>query len=95
MSFTAPYTHLSGCLDRMPCKDGKSCLSAIECADCTFGKCIQLAKEKHSEGFSYSSRKECKLCTSDQLESIQTEENWAIYRATGDSEFNYLILGTS
>ena len=59
-------------------------MSANECTNCTFGQCIQRAKEKYSEGFSYSISNECKLCTKDQLETLEREEGWGVYTRKGD-----------
>ena len=67
----------------MFCTDGQKCLSLNECTDCTFGKCIQLAKEKNSKGFSYSTNKECKLCANEHFANLREEEGWAVYARKG------------
>ena len=79
---------------------GKRCVSETECSDCTFGKCIQLAKEKNSEGFSYSMKpggtSSCRLCTVEQLSTLETMvatdndddkfgNNWAVYKKSGNT----------
>ena len=69
--------------------EGKRCVSEDQCTNCAFGKCIQLAKETDSEGFSYSKTPNgttsCNLCTLEQLSTLQTEAHWAVYKKSGDS----------
>ena len=70
--------------------EGYRCNSEDECIDCTFGRCVQLAKEKDAEGFSYfqqisysPSPPTCKLCTIEQLDdwvSLKDDDYWVTYR---------------
>ena len=53
---------------------------------------IQLAKEKHFEGFSYSQNGICKLCAYDQLATLKIEKYWAVYRSTGNFHSDLLTL---
>ena len=93
-----PYEYYEGCKDGQNCKEGKRCISANQCTNCTFGRCIQLAKETNSEGFSYSNTElsgtfqdgthgssQCKLCTNEQLATLVTEKNWVVYKRAGIS----------
>lgn len=86
---TDPYEYFTGYQglleDGKAGQEGKRCLSPSECmgSSCEFGKCIQLAKERYSAGFSYSVQKECRLCTIVQLTALETQKYWAVYRRTG------------
>ena len=89
--FQDPYEYFEGCYQarRGYCiGEGKRCVSDNQCTNCTFGKCIQLAKEKDSEAFSYSKlpngTSACKLCTTEQLGTLQTEAQWAVYKKSGN-----------
>ena len=72
-----PYEYFQGCktVRNGEClEEGQSCVSENQCTNCTFGKCIQLAKQRYSIGFSYSRQTySCKLCTLDQLDTLQKE----------------------
>ena len=52
----------------------------------------KLAKQKQSDGFSYSHRGICKLCTMDQLETLQTEKYWGVYERIGNSNVCHIKL---
>ena len=87
-----PYEYFGGCKDAHRTghcqEEGKRCGSSNQCIDCTFGKCIQLAKERNSEGFSYFKRSDgdsyCSLCTTYQLRTLQTDAFWVVYKRPGN-----------
>ena len=85
------YKYIRGCKDihrlGLCTSMGRSCASENKCVDCTFGKCIQLAKEKDSKGFSYSKRPNgtsyCRLCTMEQLRRPQDDFYSVVYQKIG------------
>ena len=89
--FVEDYEYFRGCNDihgKGNCRDkGKRCPSERQCTDCTLGKCIQLAKEKYSEGFSYTKKFDrttyCSLCTLEQLGKLETDDYSVVYKRTG------------
>ena len=85
--FTAPYEHSGGCRDSPFCYNGQRCIADDECNNCTFGECIQLAKQKNSAGFSYSAERKCKLCTNEKLDNLEEEKYWAVYSKKGKLRF--------
>ena len=97
--FIDPYEYFGGCKDvdrNGHCREeGKRCGSNSECTDCTLGKCIQLAKEKYSEGFSYLMKSDgasyCSLCTIEQLDSLQTDAFWTVYKKPGNVLMDLVI----
>ena len=91
---TAPYEHFWGCKNRRFCQKGWKCVSENVCTGCSFGKCIQRAKEGHSQGFSYTSMdNKCNLCTSRQIEKLISEAGWGVYSTikTGNSSVSQLL----
>ena len=72
------------------CKYGKTCVSADECSDCSFGECLQHSKAHHADGFSYSFSKVCRMCTIDQLSHLETKDNWKVYILKGNNN-NFII----
>ena len=90
--FKAPYEYFRGCKDihglGFCTEEGERCVTENQCSNCTFGKCIQLAKDKDSKGFSYSKKLDgtshCKLCTIKQLGTLQKEHHWVVYKISGN-----------
>ena len=59
---------------------GAKCDSVDGCVQCTFGRCIQLALEAKSDGFSYSpSKTSCRLCIKEHFKRLVRNNLWGIY----------------
>lgn len=82
-----PYIFHEGCEAGSICDDGKTCTAVDKCTSCSFGECVQHAKEFEDilmAGFAYNSQKDtCRMCTEEQLNSLETSPGWGLYTVKG------------